>query len=222
MKKRIGCLHAHHSNIPYIEQVVTPMPVEWVHFVDPGLMHRLQDNQHADVTMAKNKVREQLEWIANTGVDVILITCTQYLALLEELRLQTAIPIIKLDEPFFHAVCQMEGPQVLVFTNPATVDGTMGRLRDYAHAHGKTMDQLEICVMENVFELIMRGPKARYDEAVSMCLKRLVDERPDRRVAVAQLSMVDAAEIVEREWSVKILHPLQTLAACLSGDGKQI
>ena len=41
VKTRLGCLHMHHSNIPYIDGIVAPDRVELLHFVDPGLMRRI-------------------------------------------------------------------------------------------------------------------------------------------------------------------------------------
>lgn len=48
MKKRLGCLHAHHSNIAYIETALT-RHVEFVHIVDQILMYEL--TQLADSKM---------------------------------------------------------------------------------------------------------------------------------------------------------------------------
>lgn len=40
LKRRVGCLHAHHSNIAYVERAFASYEVELIHFVDPGLMRR--------------------------------------------------------------------------------------------------------------------------------------------------------------------------------------
>jgi hypothetical protein len=37
-KTLLGCLHMHHSNIPYIDRIVAPDRVDLLHFVDPGLI----------------------------------------------------------------------------------------------------------------------------------------------------------------------------------------
>jgi len=39
LRKRLGCLHAHYSNIAYIEQTFFHINhIELIHFVDPGLI----------------------------------------------------------------------------------------------------------------------------------------------------------------------------------------
>lgn len=213
MKKKIGCLHAHYSNIAYIENVLASDKVELVHFVDPGLMSRISSDTHFDEAQAKQKVLDQIEWIAHANVEAILITCTNYIALLDESRLTKSIPIIKMDEPFFHAVCQHPEPQILLFTNPATVDGTMRRLHDFAATQGKSVRHFEARVIENTFELIMQGKKEQYIEEVSKYLTEILASEKNKIISVAQLSMVEAAHKVERELSITIGNPLNSLIA---------
>ena len=103
--KRLGCLHAHYSNIEYIENAFAPYNIELIHFVDPGLMNQVTKNKNFRESEAQRKVIEQIEWIAQCQVDAILITCTNYIALLQEDQLSITVPIIKIDEPFFDYIC---------------------------------------------------------------------------------------------------------------------
>ncbi|MEH7254538.1 hypothetical protein V7111_20715 [Neobacillus niacini] len=209
MKKKIGCLHAHYSNIGYIGFALSAYDIELSHFVDPGLMKRVGTDESFTVVDAEKKVKEQVEWIAQTGVDVILITCTNYIALLKELTIN--VPIIKVDEPYFEAICKIEEPQTILFTNPDTVSGTMTRLQQYAQNNQKTPD-IEVIVIENTFELLMRGEKEAYQREVAHVLKH---QSQQRIVSVAQLSMVTAAQQVERENSMRIINPLTTLVSSM-------
>ncbi|MDQ1913436.1 hypothetical protein RAC89_23850 [Paenibacillus sp. GD4] len=213
MKRKIGCLHAHYSNIEYIQTAMASDEWEMVHFVDPGLMNRILADQHFDETAAKNKVIEQMEWIVQSNVDAILITCTNYIALLDESRLHTTIPIIKIDEPFFRYVCDIAEAQILLFTNPATVEGTMRRLHQFAAAYHKPTSHIEVRVIENTFELIMQGNKEQYEQEVSKYIRDVLVSENNKRVSVAQLSMVDTARNVEREFGVTIGNPLHSLVA---------
>lgn len=211
LKKKIGCLHAHYSNIDYIESALSSYEIELSHFVDPGLMQRVTNDPSFTVVEAEKKVKDQVEWIAQSGVDAILITCTNYIALLKEE--QPSVPIIKMDEPYFEAICEIQEPQTIVFTNPDTVPGTMNRLQQFAKLHKKTLD-IEVMVIENTFELIMRGQKEEYVQEVSNALEKLVRNQK-RVVSVAQLSMVAAAQQVERETSMTIINPLHTLVSSI-------
>lgn len=214
MKMRIGCLHAHYSNIEYIQSVFTSNDWELVHFVDPGLMSRIASDDNFDLTEAQDKVNEQIEWIANSNVHAILITCTNYIAILNEKQLKISVPIIKIDEPFFHHVCSITEPQVLLFTNPATVEGTMKRLNQFATIHARTIN-VEVQVIQNTFELIMQGKREQYVKEVSNYITTLLIADKKKTVSVAQLSMVETAEKVEREMNVQLGNPLKTLVTYL-------
>ena len=212
LKKRLGCLHAHYSNIEYIENALAPFNIELVHFVDPGLMDRLTSDQNFHEADAQLKVKEQIEWIAQSNIDAILITCTNYIAILQEDQLSISVPIIKLDEPFFDFVCTIQEPQTLIFTNPATVEGTMERLTYFADIYQKTLN-IEVVVLDNTFELIMQGRKKEYNQEVSKILEQLIND--DRVISVAQLSMVDAAQLVEAKTGSSITNPLKTLVTSI-------
>jgi glutamate racemase len=208
LKKRIGCLHAHESNIEYIEIALSTYNVELSHFVDPGLMYRVINDANFIKSNAQKKVKEQVEWMVDSGVDAVLITCTNYIALLGETT--TNVPIIKIDEPYFEALCKIDQPQTILFTNPDTVSGTLNRLQQYANLKQKAL-KIEAQVIENTFELIMSGKKQEYQNAVVDFLK----SHQQRVVSVAQLSMVGAAQQVERETSQTIINPLDVLVTAM-------
>ena len=208
MKKKIACLHAHYSNIDYLEIALSAYNVELNHFVDPGLMYRVMTDPDFTESNAQRKVKEQVEWVVQSGVDAILITCTNYIALLEAFA--TNVPLIKIDEPYFEALCEVDQPQTILFTNPDTVLGTMNRLQQYAKSKQKKLD-IEVEVIENTFELIMSGKKDEYIKEVVDFLKNY----PHRAVSVAQLSMVGAAQQVEHETSQTIINPLNALVTSM-------
>lgn len=216
MKTKIGCLHAHYANIAYIQNAFAPDEFEFVHFVDPGLMSRISSDSEFDDEKARNKVAEQVEWIAQTQVDAILITCTNYIALLEEDRLSTSVPIIKIDEPYFKQICRISEPQAILFTNPATVDGTMRRLSEYAASIQKPLPPIDVHVIANTFELFMQGKKEQYATEVSGYMNKLLAEGKYGHLSVAQISMVEPAETAERETGASIGNPLKTLVAEMS------
>lgn len=216
MKKRLACLHAHYSNIDYIENALSAYDVELMHFVDPGLIYRVTSDESFTMEEAQNKVKEQIEWIAQCNVDAILITCTNYIAVLQEEKLSISIPIIKIDEPYFEYICNIQQPQTIVFSNPATVNGTMERLNQYAEEHQKLID-IEVMVI-NAFELIMKGQKQEYNQSIINFLEPLLEE--GKIISVAQLSMVDASREVEAMTSKSIINPLDPLVSAIADQLK--
>lgn len=215
MRKRLGCLHAHYSNIEYIEEALSSYDIECVHFVDPALMYRVTSDKNFHSFDAQNKVNEQIEWISQSNVDAILITCTNYIAILQEEKLSLSIPIIKIDEPFFEQVCNIEQPQILLFTNPMTVKGSMKRLNQYAKKQKKSVN-IEAITIHGTFELIMQGLKEEYNNKLINSLETAI--KKNKVISVAQLSMVDAAKKVEYMTSKSIINPLDTLVSHIANQ----
>ncbi|MCM3675055.1 hypothetical protein M3699_14465 [Peribacillus simplex] len=207
MKKKIGCLHAHYTNIEYIETAFSNFDIEWLHFVDPGLMHRVSTDENFKKSDAQKRVKEQVEWIAECKVDAILITCTNYIAFINEEQLSLPMPIIKIDEPYFKQICQLQQPQMILFTNPATVEGTIKRLNAHAEKHGNV--DFEVIIIYNAFEFIMQGMGERYDQEIMNFLYQFNNEI--RPLSVAQLSMVQAAKRYELQTGKIVLNPLDAL-----------
>lgn len=192
----IGCLHAHHANISYIDRTLRD-DIQYMHFVDPGFIHQINT---LTPTEAVQHVQTQLRWIAQCGVDAILMTCTNMIACCPHSSV-LSIPIIKVDEPFFEAICQKNYPQTLLFINPATIDGTMVRLHAYSAEHQQRI-HIKPFIILRTFDLIMNDDKIAYDAAIKQFLQTM--NFAAETVSVAQLSMVDAATA----YCTNILHPL--------------
>ncbi len=216
-KTRMGCLHMHHSNIPYIDSIVAPDQVELLHFVDPGLMRRISSDTEFPGEQAQQQVRRQLDWMADCGVDAILITCTNYIAMLPDEPLELSIPVIKIDEPFFAYLLAQDLPHLLLFTNPATVEGTMRRFHDFA-SHMGSLAEMEVEVMPGTFELVMAGKTEEYAATVAARLREVARSGLYRAISVGQLSMAESAMLVAAETGMPIGNPLQSLAAHLTGE----
>jgi hypothetical protein len=195
MKKRIGCYHAHHTNIEHVEKACGAFDVELVHFVDPGL-DRIKNDADFGPALITRKINETLAWISKCHVDAVLVTCTWFTAHLQEEEASCKIPVVKIDTPLFHAICENTQPHILAFTNPATVEGTMNQLRSFAERNGKTV-HVEPVLLVNTFELLMQGKKEAYIERVAAALCQLAAAHPEKRISAAQLSMVPAAAMAE-------------------------
>ncbi|OQR56923.1 hypothetical protein [Bacillus sp. CDB3] len=213
--KKLACLHAHHSNIEYIDRVLQSFEIEILHFVDPILSQRLKIERE----QARNNLKDIIKYIAESDVDTLLITCTDYITLLDE-NFKIDIPILKIDEPFFEMSCQVEEPQTILFTNTRTVSGTMERLRLYAQQNNKSI-QVKVEVIEGIFELIMQGRKEEHDAKLEQYLYEIMKNR-NEMFSVAQLSMVDAATRVENIIGRNIINPLNALVEyCIQSTNEQ-
>ncbi|GIP40015.1 hypothetical protein J31TS4_32950 [Paenibacillus sp. J31TS4] len=196
MTRTLACLHAHHSNIPLVEAGFASHAVELVHYVDPGFDRRKSDPGFSSAAI-RHQVADRLGWIAGSGADGVLVTCTLFAAYLPpEADSSTETPVITIDAPFFAELCGERTPLTLVFTNPATVQGTMERLAAEAEARGLPAPAAEAVLLPDTFPLLMQGRADAYRAAVRDGLERLLRSQPDRSVCAAQLSMAPAAELV--------------------------
>lgn len=216
MGGQIGFLHSHHSNIEAVESGLCHLKLQAVHFVEPGLLHRITTDPTFTEEAARQRLQSNLNWISGCDLGAVVVTCTTYTALLGEHPGQ--IPVIPIDEPFFAEVCATSGEQLLLFTNPATVEGTMRRLRSYASSAGAS-PQVEPVLVPDSFHLFMAGETAEYTARVAEALRE-ASARTTAKISVAQLSMMTAAEQVSAEQvsaeqGGAIAHPMNALAARL-------
>lgn len=217
----IGCYHAHYSNIALIEEALAPYEVELVHYVDPGLDRLKQDTDFSEAVI-REKVSQTLKWIAQCHADAILVTCTLFAAVLAHEAQQVSIPVICIDDPLLQKLQQDSQEYILAFTNPATVEGTMARVHE-ALQQDKTRGQAKVAsasrtkaaLIPGTFELIMRGDKEGYMEAVTTGLQQLAVQSPEKIIVAAQLSMAPAAALASVNAGSEIYSPLASLASYL-------
>ncbi|ATF14490.1 hypothetical protein A616_21640 [Brevibacillus brevis X23] len=210
---RIACLHGHDSNISLISDAFAAFDVELIHFVDQGLLLQNAGTPVHTKEQSHAKLREQLSWMQSLAVDAIVITCTQYAALVTlEDEATTTVPIFTIDGPFFHELARYTEPQVLLFSNPATVQPTMERLVQHAHSHN-LYPEIRVSIIENAFALLMENKQEAYREAIKDALHQLHQTFPDQPIAVAQLSMAPVADQFAKENGCTISHPLHSLTA---------
>lgn len=217
----IGCFHAHYSNIALIEETLAPYGVELVHYVDPGLDRLKHDADFSDVVIHE-KVAQTLHWIAECHADAILVTCTLFATVLEQEATQVPVPVIGIDDPLLQEMRRISEDYIIVFTNPATIEGTMARVNqalqqeeENGQLYVSQTPQTEAVCIPGTFELIMRGDKRGYHEAVREGLQQIAVQYPGKRVVAAQLSMAPAASQVATDMGIDIHSPLALLATYL-------
>ncbi|PCK18636.1 hypothetical protein CEY02_18845 [Bacillus pumilus] len=204
---RLHCLHAHPSNMSYIEDVFCDTAFELHHTVDSSFMERAKQDPTFDLqkqqAYAINSLMQERE------ADIILLTCTQYIAAMGDQQHLFKQPIVSIDEPLFELICEKEGPLQLLFSNPDTVEGTMNRLYVYTKKRGNKID-VEPIVMRDAFHLCMNGDTQAYEHLIKEQLRKCMVKKSED-ICVMQLSMVHAAQQIEDETGVSITHPLSSL-----------
>lgn len=205
MTLHFTCLHASASNIVYIDSAFNGYDVELTHVVDDELIHQIGAGVSQEV-LAK-KVMQQLQKIEQAGGDCILITCTNYIALLEELTVEIKLPIIKIDDPIFKQVAEAKRPTKLLFTNEATIQGTMKRFK----ACYSPEQEVEVILIPNAFELYLAGETVKHDQRI---IEYLVSQDLfEYTVAAGQLSMSNAVRMYSKLSGNPVINPINALQA---------
>lgn len=209
MTLQIGCLHAHSSNISYIEEAFKDFDVSLSHSVDSELIKLLKENVPSE--KLAEQVAQQLKEMAQTGVQLILITCTNYIALLEGQIFEMNVPVLKIDTPLFERLVNSPMPIKLLFTNQATVKGTLLRFK-----HSLAVDadiEVEVIVIPDTFDLFLAGKGIEHDQRIIEYL--VAQDLYGYTVAVAQLSMVNAARMYSTITGEEVINPLDSLSEYL-------
>ncbi|MGP4040126.1 hypothetical protein ACTWP4_09560 [Gracilibacillus sp. D59] len=197
-KTKLVVLHAHHSNIDYTETALKSTNVEQIHHVDPGLIDAIKNKSTQQI---EKRVKTQLEWLASAKPDAILITCTNYSLYIKESEIND-IPILKIDDLFFRSLIDFPAA-TLCFTNPATVEGTINRLKQQPNV--KADFQVEI--IDHAFELLMSNKQDAYSEVI---IDYIENNPPQGFIVFTQLSMHQAATHLKNK-GFSVISPVDAL-----------
>lgn len=166
----IVCIHAHESNQQWINQTLSDKKIK--HII---LDHLIEETNNIKV---KKQVLFYLNTLRNKETSCFISTCSYFSA---HLPASYDLPIIALDTLLFQAICDEPRLQ-LVFTNEATIEGTLAR---YEQLKNKKQI-LTVHLISNAFGKLMAGEVNNYKLAVQEGLQKLDKSVP---IAVGQLSM---------------------------------
>lgn len=171
--KKIVCIHAHQSNIDYLDRMLEPFPCTVQHEVI-----QLTEGNSDDSAVLKKKI---LRFLSQETVACFL-TCTVHCGLIKEKVLQ-GIPILKIEDPIIETLSSDLNDKVLLFTNPATVDLTMSKVQKRI-SRKQSNQNYEVEVIPDIFDLISKNKKNLYRTALLESIKTKT-----KTVYLMQLSM---------------------------------
>ncbi len=200
MRPLMLCLHAAESNIEIINQSLQDTDFVLNHVVDTHLLTLIREQHPFDYQKeyALNIIMSLIE----QQPSCILVTCTNYIVLLDQLKFETSIPILKLDELLFEQLAKVRTPIKILFTNEQTIKGTMTRLKQSCPFNLS----IEAIFIPEIFEWYIKGEKQRHDKQLLSTLLNL--NASEYTIAVAQLSMVSGAQAYSKLTSINVLTPI--------------
>jgi aspartate/glutamate racemase len=125
------------------------------------------------------------------GVDAILITCSTmnraYVSV-QEAMVDRGIQVLQIDAPMMERAVEQGGPVLVLATHGPTVRSTSDLLDETAHAHGKTIERVELS-LPAAWEYLARGEVDGHNEVLANAIREQCRSRAVRCVVLAQLSM---------------------------------
>ncbi|MEI5988915.1 hypothetical protein A5881_000402 [Enterococcus termitis] len=154
MKKMI-CIHAHASNIPYLIKVFqNHQDIHLAHYV---LTDFLENFTTENITgFIEEKVTE--------NVTNVIITCTMYSNLLQQDFIKE-VPILRVEDPLVAHIVANSNKKELIFSNPKTVEQSMKKV-ETVYAEQKRTTDYDVFIVPNAFDLIMRDQKEAYQRTL--------------------------------------------------------
>ncbi|MCK9357838.1 MAG: aspartate/glutamate racemase family protein [Dehalococcoidia bacterium] len=173
MGRKVGMVHAVYDNGRLFGQLATELVpgVEVVHFVDGGLPAMSAESLRPRVI---TRLRALVSAATESGAEAILLTCTAFGRLVDEVKVAASCPVLAVLEIMIDEALQLHGTVGIVSSHPATL--TFARvLQEQASLEGRTID-IKTRACSGAFEAMQRGDRATHDRIVHENLREFVKQ----------------------------------------------
>ncbi len=164
--------------------------VQLVHIVDEPLLQLIRRRGlrlQADTARLRSHLQEALD----LGADGVLVTCSTVSPYVDRLRVETDIPVGKIDEAMVAEAVRRGGRIGVVATNEATLEPTARLLSQQAELAGRPV-QTELVLVEGAYDALLGGDAARHDRLVQEAIDQLAE-----RAEVVVLAQASMARVLE-------------------------
>ena len=134
------------------------------HILNEGLLQDLL--RGADPARVHRRVVEQILLAADTGADLLVVTCSSTSPAVDIARQVVAVPVLKIDDPMAAAAVAAGQRIAVLCTNTSTPGPSTALLRAHAAAAGRTVDVAPV-VRPDAYEALFAGDRARHDTIVT-------------------------------------------------------
>ncbi|UCB46563.1 MAG: Asp/Glu/hydantoin racemase [Spirochaetota bacterium] len=176
--------------------------VQTIHILDEPLLIRIQ-NRGGLIEEDASRLQTHIEIAGKVDAGVVLVTCSTISPLVDTIRQNVAVPVLKIDDAMIAAAVNGGTTIGVVATNPTTLGPTNQALEHQAETVSKKI-KTNLVLVENALPALLKGDNALHDEKVKdavISLSKKVD-----LVVLAQASMARVLDVVsEEERTVPIL-----------------
>jgi Asp/Glu/hydantoin racemase len=166
--------------------------VEFFHILDEVMLEHIRFTGRPGL-VETNRLKSHVESAAQIGASAVVVTCSMLSSNIDEIRLKTDIPILKIDEVLAEkAVAQGKVIGVLA-TNKDTLKPSADIIYQEAKRVGKTVTVIPTLV-DSAFDAVRRGDLETHNHLVKQSILEispLVDV-----IVLAQASMASVLDIL--------------------------
>lgn len=173
MKRKVGMVHAVATHVRLFNELVSEIlpGVDVVHFVDEGLPFLAGEQP-------RERVMRRLGLLASfaeeSGAEVVLLTCTAFGRLVDEVKAAVNIPVLSVLEIIIDEAMELDDRIGVLGTHPGTVESAARLIREQATRHGKKVEvTARLCA--GAFEALRREDWATHDGIVLKHLKEIME-----------------------------------------------
>jgi aspartate/glutamate racemase len=199
----VGLIHA---VIPAIEPVKTAFgqlapDIKVVNILDEGLLTEI-DRRGSITPGLVRRLTQNVALAEDAGAELVLLTCTAYSPVVDEVQKQSDIPVLKIDELMVRDALSRATWIGLVATVPAGLNMQRQLISQIAADMGREV-KLDAVLKPEAFQALSSGNREEHDRIVLAEVERLAER--NELVMLAQASMGHLATKVPARIKVPVL-----------------
>lgn len=203
MGHTVGLVHA---VIPAIEPVKTAFgqlapDIKVVNILDEGLLTEIERRGSITPGLVR-RLTQDVALAEDAGAELVLLTCTAYSPVVDEVQKQSDIPVLKIDELMVRDALGRAKKIGLVATVPAGLNMQRQLIDQIATEMGREVE-LDAVLKPEAFQALSCGNREEHDRIVLEEVERLAET--NELVMLAQASMGHLASKVPASVSVPVL-----------------
>lgn len=174
MRRKVGMVHAGCFNVRLFNELTSEiMPdVEVVHLVDEGLPS-LSGEQYRELVIRRLKLLAS--FAEESGAEVVMLTCTAFGRLVEEVKSAINIPVLAVLEIIVDEALDLSGRIGILGSHPGTLVSASQIIQEQATLRGRRTE-VKTLLCAGAFDAMRREDWDTHDRIVLEHLNQLMDE----------------------------------------------
>lgn len=165
--------------------------VQVINFVDDSILPQLAENG-GNVGEVQDRLVSYARFAEQAGADIILEACSSVGELVDTMREQVAIPVVRVDDAMAEAAVQRGKRIGVAATLATTLRPTLALLRSRAERAGREVE-LEPLLVSDAYQKLMAGDREGHDATLAEALTQLAET-----VDVVVLAQASMARVITR------------------------